>query len=327
MMPIQELPGCYTLFTNGMTDEVLQRGFDIVVANRFVFGVPVTKFLEYKAKYGFGVVIDIDDYWHLDPWHILSATYPTQTIIDYIKIADVVTTTHTYLAKLIKPLNRNVEILPNALPFGRGQFHVERLPIESGGRVQPDAMRIVYAGSVTHERDIALMANPLKRIAGDWALKKKLHMIMCGYDPEGNVSAPVWQRMISDFLCGFKLNGHIRPPLPPDQYMAFYTEADCTVAPLVASKFNACKSNLKVLEAATKKIPIIVSNVPPYSDCPYAAKVDVQGDWYKKIKMFANDKKMREEIGEANHQWAVEHHHIDKVNITRKQIYESVKPK
>ena len=57
-------------------------------------GVPIHELLEYKKKYGFKLIIDIDDYWHLDPWHILADVYPTNEIIEYIKAADFVTVTN-----------------------------------------------------------------------------------------------------------------------------------------------------------------------------------------------------------------------------------------
>jgi hypothetical protein len=105
--------------------------------------------------------------------------------------------------------------------------------------------------------------------------------------------------------------------------MAFYTDADICIAPLVASKFNSMKSNLKVLEAAAKRLPIIVSDVHPYSDCPYAIKVLSQRDWYKRIKDVVVDVVFRKEMGFANYEWCIEHHHLNKVNVKRKQIYEN----
>jgi hypothetical protein len=105
--------------------------------------------------------------------------------------------------------------------------------------------------------------------------------------------------------------------------MAFYTDADICIAPLVPSRFNSMKSNLKVLEAAAKRLPIIVSDVHPYSDCPYAIKVLSQRDWYKRIRSLVKDESFRNYFGIANYEWCIEHHHLDKVNVKRKQIYEN----
>jgi hypothetical protein len=147
---------------------------------------------------------------------------------------------------------------------------------------------------------------------------------MCGYDDSNPTATEAWHRMIADYLVGFKLPGYVRGPLMPDQYMAFYSEADATLAPLVPSTFNSCKSNLKVLEAGAKRIPIIVSNTPPYDTCPYAIKVDRQGDWYRHIKAIAGDERYRQEAGEANHEWCVQNHDLDKWNVARKELYSSL---
>ena len=325
ILPLQELADVYVLFADFINDEVLGRGFDIIMVNRFIPGVSIDDLTAYRRKYDFKLVVDIDDYWHLDPWHILYNGFPTQNIIAHITQADLVTTTHESLLNKIRPLNDRVEILPNALPYGRGQFIDARIPHDQmSAHTAPGAVRIVYAGGITHEKDIALLRGPMKRISGDRNLRDRMHMIMCGYDESNPRFTPVWHRMISDYLCGFKMPGYVRGPLMPTDYMAFYCEADMTVAPLVPSTFNACKSNLKVLEAGVKKVPIVVTNTPPYNLCPYALKVEVQPDWYNIIKMLVTSESYREDMGAANHAWCVEHHHLDKWNVVRKQMYENL---
>ena len=128
--------------------------------------------------------------------------------------------------------------------------------------------------------------------------------------------------MIGDFTCGFKL-GQVRKALDVTEYMNFYNNADVSFAPLVHTKFNSMKSNLKVLEAGAKKIPIIVSNVPPYDSCPYAIKITKQTEWYPTIKKLANDSIYRKELGEANYEWCKENFDLEKINELRLQVYAS----
>jgi len=325
MLPLMNMKDVYVLFTDFINDEVLERGFDIVMVNRFAYGVPYLAMIDFRKRYGFKLVVDIDDYWILDPWHILYHSFPTKDIVAHIKAADLVTCTHEGLRRRIQPLNKEVEILPNALPYGRDQFTDHRIPgSQMSEKVAPNAVRFVYAGGVTHERDIAILRYPLQRVANDIVLKKRLHFIMCGYDDSNPTATEAWHRMIADYLVGFKMPGYVRGPLMPDQYMAFYAEADATLAPLVPSTFNSCKSNLKVLEAGAKRIPIIVSNTPPYDTCPYAIKVDRQGDWYRHIKAIAGDERYRQEAGEANHEWCVQNHDLDKWNVSRKELYSTL---
>jgi glycosyltransferase involved in cell wall biosynthesis len=287
--------------------------------------VELDELVNYQIKYDFRLVVDIDDYWVLDPWHILHGNFPTQKIIDHIKVADLVTVTHQTLYYAVKPLNTKVEVLPNALPYGEDQFTDERIPIEAmDGKVKEGAVRIVYAGGVTHEKDIEILKNPMKRIASDSWLKERLHLIMCGFDESNPKSKEAWHKMISSYFCSFKIPGYVRAPLLPTQYMAFYMEADMTLAPLVPSMFNACRSNLKVLEAGVKKIPIVVSDVPPYNSCPYALKVKFQSDWYKYLIQLVKSPKMREDYGQRNYEWCVKKHNLHDWNVSRRQMYKNL---
>jgi glycosyltransferase involved in cell wall biosynthesis len=316
MMPIYYMPKEYAYFTDTINDEILSEKFDIVVVNRFIASCHISNLITYRKKYGFKLIIDIDDYWHLDPWHILYGQYEAQPIIDHIKAADLVTCTNMGLRYYISKLNENVHVLPNALPFGKDQF--------TDVKHKSDKTRVLYAGSITHEKDIAILRNPFKKILGDKHLVDQLKFIMCGYDPANEFSASVWGRMINDYTVGLKMPGYIKPALPIDKYMNFYCEADIAVVPLVSSRFNSMKSNLKVLEAACKKIPVIVSGVDPYGGCPYTLKVNNQTDWYKNIKKLATDAIYSKELGQANFEWCNEYFHLDKINILREQLYRSI---
>ena len=308
----------FAFFTDVLTDDILKEGYDILMINRYVEGTTLQQILDFKAKYGFKLVVDIDDYWHLDPWHILFPTYPYKSILDHIKAADLVTCTNDDLRSEIRQVNSNVHVLPNALPYGQDQFTDLHLPSEDG------RVRFVYTGSVTHEKDVTLLKNPQKRVASDQYISKKVHFCLCGYDPENKYIQPVWHRMINDFLCGFKVNGYIRTQMPVTQYMNFYNEADVSIVPLVQSKFNGMKSNLKVLEAACKKIPVIASCVKPYSESPFIHPVHSQSDWYRAIKKMATDSIYRQELGQANHDWCVKNFSLDKVNTLRYQLLKNL---
>lgn len=316
MLPIHYMNKDEAIVTDMLKDEILEMGFDIVVINRLIPHEPIEKLIAAKNKYGFKLVVDVDDYWILDEWHILKHQYPTDRILEHIKIADMVTCTNMGLRYYISKINENVHVIPNALPFGKDQFTDVHVP--------SDKIRVVYAGSITHERDVAILRNPFKRILGDKSLSSQMHFTICGYDPKNDYCKMVWQRMIGDFTVGLKLPGSVKPALNVYEYMNFYNEADISVVPLVPSKFNAMKSNLKVLEAAAKKIPVVVSNTAPYDGCKHAIKVNSQTDWYKNLKKLATDAIYRKEMGEANFEWCNEYFNLDKINVLREQLYRSL---
>jgi len=314
MLPTYYLKKDYALLTDTINDEILKDNYDVVVINRFIPEVRIDELIAYKEKYGFKLVVDIDDYWVLDSWHMLYKTYPIREIVSHIAVADIVTCTNELLYNEIKPLNSNVYIVPNALPYGLDQY--------TDVKTESEKVRFIYAGGLTHEKDVKILQYPLKRVASDSDLKSKVVFELCGYSDEHPYLIKLWGRMIADFTANFKL-GYVRKGLDVTEYMNFYANADVTFAPLVPSKFNNMKSNLKVLEAGAKKLPILVSNTMPYSDCPYAIKIERQTDWYKEIKKLTNDSIYRQEVGQANYEWCKANFDLIKINQLREQIYAS----
>lgn len=313
--PIIYLPKDYAMMTDVLTEEELDKGYDIVFINRYIVGKEVDELVRLREKYGFKLVVDIDDYWNLDAWHILYGKYPTQKVIDHIKIADLVICSNNELAVQVDELNPNRIVVPNALPYGEDQF--------TDVKTESDKVRFVYAGSITHEKDIAILKNPMKRVATDVITKNNSRFILCGYSEDKKLEQ-VWGRIINDYLCAFKVDGYIRSALPVDQYMNFYNEADACLIPLVDSKFNSMKSNLKVLEAATKNAVVIASNVKPYSQCPYIIPIGHQGGWFENIKKVVKDAIYRQEMGIANGEWCRENFDLVKVNKLRTQVFKSI---
>jgi len=80
MLPVHFLPKAYALITDTLSEETLKEGWDIVYINRFIPAIHISVLEDFKERYGFKLVIDIDDYWHLDQWHILKDVYPTQAV-------------------------------------------------------------------------------------------------------------------------------------------------------------------------------------------------------------------------------------------------------
>jgi len=314
--PIIYLPKDYAMMTDVLTEEELEKGYDILFINRYISGMEVDEVVRLREKYGFKLVVDVDDYWNLDPWHILYGRYPYQKVIDHIKVADIAICSNNDLAVEIDKLNPNWIVIPNALPYGEDQF--------TDVKTESDKVRFVYAGSITHEKDIAILKNPMKRVATDVITKNNSRFILCGYSQDKKLEQ-VWGRMINDYLCAFKVDGYIREALPVDQYMNFYNEADACLIPLVDSKFNSMKSNLKVLEAATKNAAVIASNVKPYSQCPYIIPIGNQGGWFENIKKVVKDAIYRQEMGLANGEWCRENFDLVKVNKLRTQVFNALK--
>ena len=260
------------------------------------------------------IVMDIDDDWVLPPNHLLYDQYPelAPRIENNLRTADLVTVTNELLASKVRPFNKNVEVIPNGIPFGRNQFTDDR---RTGERVS-----IFWAGSVTHEHDIKILKYPLQRLQGQ---KDKIIMTMAGWNDSNAISEHIWRKMFSSFTAGCTLPYRKIHAMEPVNYMAAYEHADIMVIPLESSEWHGCKSNLKILEAASKRIPCIVSNVKPYNndtDAP-VLWVNSQQDWFKHLNFLINDKAARLELGEKLYTWANEKYNLEQINIKRRSIF------
>ena len=318
LLPLGFMDGIKGYVTNMITEEKVQQSpgvnWDILLYNRV--SVYDADWDEMRQILGCKVVLDLDDYWVLPPNHMNYHEYKSMgdRIENNIRLADMVTVTNEQLAEKVRPFNSNVHIFPNALPFGRNQFIEDRR--------QSNRVRIFWAGGVSHEADIKMLRNPIQRLK---IHADKIQMVIGGY-AEGNIVTPIWDRMFSAFTAGgtlpyMKLHG-----VPPNQYMQMYENADIMVIPLEDSEWHGCKSNLKILEAACKRIPVIVSNVAPYnkdSDAP-VFWVNSQKDWFYHLNYLICNPEAREDYGNKLYEWAKEKYNLTDINQRRAAAFRSL---
>jgi glycosyltransferase involved in cell wall biosynthesis len=318
-LPVAYMDKTRGKITNNLNEDVFD-GWDILLINRLIYNFSIEQLKSLKHKFGFKFVVDMDDHWILNHGHILKDLYDsdlTPKVIDCMKFADLVTCTHERLAADISHINPNVEVLPNALPYGDGQFSVK---CEAS-----DKMRIIWCGGLTHQQDMRLLKNPMKRVATDSSLSKKVHMVFGGYTDQKDAK-PIADDMLHSFTCGLKIPGEIRGARHVFEYMEIYEDTDVSVVPLLPSKFNSSKSNLKVLEAAACGNACIVSRVDPYLGFPEdtVLYVDNQADWYRHIKYLADNPNARIDRAAKLQEYCHEHYNLFTVSKKRRQILDQL---
>ena len=311
-LPLSIMQKEYCMITDTITEELLEeKQFNIVVVNRFLEATPLISLLAWKEKFGFKLVVDIDDYWYLFEKHLSNYNYRklgvTRIIQDYIKHADLVTTTHQRLYYEIIKINKKCEILPNALPFDKDQFTSVTIPHEK--------VNVIHTGSITHYPDMQQLKQPIQELAKSKVFRDTAKMVLCGFH---EANAWHWKQMMDLYTCEGKLDYEILNAMPVDKYMNFYNEADILLVPLLDNKFNRLKSNLKALEAGAKRIPIMAYNRAPYDDIPTICVVD---NWERDIKRMVHSPQMRTDFAEANAEFVREHYDIFKVNEARFSIF------
>jgi glycosyltransferase involved in cell wall biosynthesis len=301
--------------TDQLNDEAFKgHHFDIVVMNRYAEGYELDQVLELRNRYGFRLVVDADDYWHLDPWHVLYGHYPTQKVTDHLQAADLVTCTNQLLADAIREelLVQNLHILPNGLPFDDDQF----TDIRSD---QTDRTRFVYVAGNTHLHDIKAIAGAMKKVQSNSLFRDEASITLCGFQDH-----EVWHRMAVYLKGGYSGNFGIQRGLPVSQYMNLYNDADVALAPLVDSKFNRMKSNLKALEAAAKRIPLIASDVEPYQGSGYIPTAGNSAEWSIYMREMVDSPNYRRWLGEQLGKECREQFDIRDINKKRAEAYKSL---
>ena len=308
------IPG-HVRLTDQLNDEAFKgHQFDIVLMNRYAEGHDLEHIMELRQRYGFRLLVDADDYWYLDPWHILFSVYPTQKVIDHLQAADLVTCTNQLLADAIRDELgvQNLHILPNGLPFDDDQF----IDIRSD---QTDRTRFVYVGGNTHLHDIKAISGAMKKVQSNSLFRDEASITLCGFQDH-----EVWHRMAVYLKGGYSGNFAIQNGLPISQYMNLYNDADVALAPLVDSKFNRMKSNLKALEAAAKRIPLIASDVAPYQDSDYILTAVNSAEWSIYMRDMIQNPNYRQWLGEQIGKECRERFDIRDINKKRAEAYKSL---
>ena len=314
VLPVSLMTKNYGRITDTMTEEQWEeKKYDIVYINRSWDNEDI---IERRKQKGFKLVVDVDDYWMLDHYHHMYEAYNNAgydaRIIQHIREADLVTCTHERLADKIYQYNHNVIILPNAIPYGYDQFN--------GERVATDAVKLFWAGGISHEQDLKILEGPLKKVSGN------IHMVMGGFADSNETERYYWYRMANYFTAGAKLPHTIFRGVPVNEYYAMFRQADIMLVPLAKTRFNSYKSNIKILEAAGKAIPVVVSAVHPYLGLPeeLVCYVKNRDDWNKWIDKLVNNKELRDEIGFSLHAYCHKYFNFNEINEKRRQAFISL---
>lgn len=265
-------------------------GVTHVVYNRNISGLmqPEEAYLKLKAK-GIKVICDMDDYWVLPKGHIMKHYYAKSNldkcIVKNIRLSDQVWCTTNILADKIRPYNKNIEVIKNAIDPLEDQYAYENLSINFD--------TFFYSGGTTHIKDLKLL--------GDAFENEKL-LVKSPRLPRGMVAI---KKQISNVT----------------EYAKDYEHCGICVIPLQDNTFNSCKSELKMIEAGHFAKPVMVSAVMPYnllSTNKNSLKV-YNNNWAAAIKKIKGNHTMQVELGLKLNEDVKIKHDIVKENEKRLQ--------
>lgn len=140
--------------------------------------------------------------------------------------------------------------------------------------------RVGWAGGASHAGDLELVAEVVRALAGevDWVF-----MGMC---PEA------LRPYVAEFHPGVEMARYPR--------VLARLDLDLAIAPLEDNAFNACKSNLRLLEYGACGFPVVCSDVEPYRGALPVTRVKARHrDWVGAIRDHLADGEARAAAGDA----------------------------
>tara|TARA_R100001509_G_scaffold15660_1_gene8003 strand:+ start:10724 stop:11689 length:966 start_codon:yes stop_codon:yes gene_type:complete len=186
------------------------------------------------------VILDNDDYWDLPKDNPAYNHYKDNAqyfIKDSIEIADEIWTPSAYLAERMKKINPDVvyRIIPNTIYAKEKQWADWEKDNPKDFKV-----RFGYLGANGHQKDLDQMGMTFED-----------HELYC--------------MALMDYPDRLKAKYRMNP-VDITQYAQLYKFFDVSLSPLKNSRFNRCKSELKVVEAGFTRTAIIASKVTPYKE-------------------------------------------------------------
>ena len=275
--------------------------FDILHIHKALFGnmQDFYKAMDFFKENKIVTIMDIDDHWRLGPHH---PQYYSQRAYGFDKLVkknfglfDYITTTTKIFAKEVKPFNKNVKVIPNAID-----------PTDERFKVNKPKSKFIRVGMImgsSHEYDMALLTGMTNKLPKE--IKDQIQFVLCGFDLRGTMKTidqktgevhtrdllpkeTVWYRYEKVFTDDWKVvspeykaflemfmpdaifpnvdEEHYKRCWTKDinHYYEHYNEVDVLLAPLAINEFNKVKSQLKAIECCFSKTALIASDFGPY---------------------------------------------------------------
>lgn len=256
-------------------------------------------------------VYEIDDYLHgLSPHapaysnyhHPQTKTHTFNNINAYLQESAAITVTTDYLKKMYSKYNKHIYVLPNGIDYEIFDAETTKKPDHG------DELWIGWAGSNSHIPDVQVIIDAIKKILRDFP---KTKFVIGGWNGHYNNAQGrpfyLWESLPQDRL--------LHLPWVSDrlEYPKMLAQFDIGLAPLVDMPFNRCKSNIKFLEYAACGVPIIASDIEPYTKTIKEGetgllipteKQKVNKAWYQAIKTLIQNRELRLTLAENANKFA-----------------------
>lgn len=205
-----------------------------------------------------------DDLWSIPSWNPangkLSYNDKQATTVALDLVDEIIASTDP-LAQMMNKKSKTT-VLPNLIDTSC--YHPRPSQFDQF-RLHKNQVRILWAGSNSHDGDLEQIVNPVLRLIQKY--KNRIQFFFFGYLPTG--LADFVRFASAEVAClKPKHEGNIVyiPPCPLRVYhdVIMAMKADIGIAPLADCMFNFSKSNIKSLEMTMTGAAFVGTNLPPY---------------------------------------------------------------
>ena len=257
----------------------LRADYDVYIFHRSVRAGYLEEVKALKAK-GKKIWFEIDDdHWNLPPWNPSNLQNADLKVLNYVldEVADKIIVTNENLANVIQRPDKTY-IAPNLIDCNDYPSYKEN---------KNEKLRILWAGSSFHEKDLEQLVEPLKYILENY----DVNVYFFGDIPEGLTK---FKRIRNTNLGIMSPDPKYSPNLGfiPQTTLKEYAKVltaihpNIGLCPLEDNVFNRSKSNIKYLEYTMVNACTVASDIGPYKDI----KGLKAGNWLKLLeKLIKNE--------------------------------------
>lgn len=174
-------------------------------------------------------------------------------------------------------------------------------------RKDDDKIRICYFGTNTHYDDIAANKGLIKALDRLVDKYDNLEIFTIGFFlPELKKR---WKKHYFSMVGDKDVYSWAK-----NLWVKIMSMSDIAIAPLLVSNFTRCKSNIKYLECAAAKMPVVAQDIDQYKEIikngenGFLAKTEEE--WFRYLDDLITDEEYRRRIGEAGYQTIVDGYQI-----------------
>jgi hypothetical protein len=257
---------------SGAPEEIAQ--FDILIFQRAIAETPFLIDLidkVQKANPDIVIIFEYDDFFYKE--YGLTNNIMTSNLHSNFCLI----TSTSYLANQLKLCS----------PFSKVYAYPTRLPLIDNVEVaRPDSNIILHTGTNTHKNDLNSVNMVLYDILNKYPEKT---LVLWGNEIPKVLNKIPNRIKLMDFIPDY--NNFL------DKFIS-QVHGSFLIHPLTISRFNMCKTAIKYLETANKRIPGLFPDIPSYNEAVKVKELIVKdGDWNNKIEWMLNlTQKQRDEI-------------------------------